>query len=393
MIYVILTYLFSPLIYLLIAARKKKAISRILIIQTAKIGDLICSTPVFREARKKYPAAHITVMANSVTRELLENNPNVDEIISGKNTDYKGLSGKLRLSGLIRRGKYDIGICLNPNVPFAVALFRGLVPIRLSVMPDFSGFTFKLASVFFTYFEKHVREKMVIETYMQMLKAIGIPSSNISKEVYKSKDADAKMQQILGEIINPPSPPFIKGGLGGFSEQIEKPLIGIAVSSGNKLKELGTDKITAVINMILDDMDAYIVLIGSEHEIKTADTVLQAVGRRESVITAVGKLHLRELPALIERLSLFIGVDSGITYMADALSIPLIDIAGPSDMKDQRPTGKNAVIIQKNDLPCVPCSHTFKSPYYCKINTRGCIESVSPEEIYHAAKKLLSEHN
>ena len=43
---------FSPLIYLLIAIRKKKAISRILIIQTAKIGDLICSTPVFREVKR-----------------------------------------------------------------------------------------------------------------------------------------------------------------------------------------------------------------------------------------------------------------------------------------------------------------------------------------------------
>ena len=120
-------------------------------------------------------------MANSVTRELLEYNTNIDEIITVKHTDYKGLSGKLRLSDLIRRGKYDAGICLNPNIPFAIALFWGLVPTRLSVMPDFSGFTFKLASVFFTYFEKHVRGKMVIETYMQMLKAIGISSNDISK--------------------------------------------------------------------------------------------------------------------------------------------------------------------------------------------------------------------
>ena len=83
-------------------------------------------------------------------------------------------------------------------------------------------------------------------------------------------------------------------------------------------------------------------------------------------------------------------MDTGITYMADALSIPLINIAGPSDMKDQRPTGKKAVIIQKTDLSCVPCSHTFKSPYYCKINTRECINSVSVDEIYINAKKLLS---
>ena len=139
---------FSPFIYLLIAVRKKKTISRILIIQTAKIGDLICSTPVFREARKKYPDAHITVIANPVTRELLEYNSNVDEIITVKQAGYKGLSGKLRLSNLIRRGKYDAGICLNPNIPFAIALLWGLVPIRLSVMPDFSGLTYKLASVF-----------------------------------------------------------------------------------------------------------------------------------------------------------------------------------------------------------------------------------------------------
>jgi len=258
-------------------------------------------------------------------------------------------------------------------MPYAIALFWGLVPIRLSVMPDFSGLTFKLASILFTYLEKHTRGKMVIETYLQMLGAIGISSKNISKEVYKSKDADAKAKNIIGKS--------------------DKPLIGIAVSSGNKLKELGADKIANVINSTLNDINADIVLIGSKQEKKTSDAVLQAVGNRDGIIDATGKLNLNELPALIERLSLFIGVDSGITYMADALSIPLINISGPADMEDQRPTEDNAVIIQKNGLACVPCSHAFKSPYYCKINTRECINSVSPEEIYHAAKRLLSQNN
>ena len=371
MIYVILTYLFSPLIYLLIAIRKKKAISRILIIQTAKIGDLICSTPIFREVKKKYPDAHITAIANPVTRELLEYNPNIDEIITVKQAEYKGFSGKLRLSDLIRRGKYDAGICLNPNIPFAIALFWGLVPIRLSVMPDFSGFTFKLASVFFTYFEKHVRGKMVIETYMQMLKAIGISSNDISKEVYKSKDADAKAEQIIGKI--------------------DKPLIGIAVSSGNKLKELGVDKIVSIINMTLDDIDADIVLVGSEHEIKAADAVLQTVGKKDRIINAVGKLRLKELPALLERLSLFIGVDTGIIYMADALSVPIIHLAGPIDTSEQHPVGKNVKIIQYK-LPCVPCTYVFKATYNCKLRSRECINTIKTEDIVNAAKNLLPKH-
>lgn len=369
MFYILFTYLLSPVLSATIFLLSKKNVKKILIIQTAKIGDLICSTPLFREIKKNYPDASLSAMVNSSTRGLLENNPNIDGIITIKHADYKGLKGKLRLSGLIRKGKYDIGICLNPNIPFAIALFWGLVPIRLSVMPDISGITFKLASAFFTHLEKHIRGRMVIETYIQLLKAIGISSSDISKEVYKSKNANSMAEQIIGNI--------------------NKPLIGIAVSSGNKLKELGTDKIASIINMILNYIDAYIILIGSKQEIKTADIVLETVKKEGRVINAAGKLHLRELPALIERLSLLIGVDTGITYMADALSIPLINIAGPSDMKDQRPTGKKVVIIQKADLPCVPCSHTFETPYYCKINTRECIESVTADEIFKKAKALL----
>ncbi|MBA4322721.1 MAG: hypothetical protein C0408_07885, partial [Odoribacter sp.] len=160
MIYAILTHLFSPLINLLIFLKRGKKISRILVIQTAKIGDLICSTPVFKEIKKKYPEAYLAVMVNPITKELLGHNPYVNEIIAVKSTDCTGLSGKIKLSGLIRKGKYNVALCLNPNVPFAVAMFWGLVPERLSVMPDFAGITFRIASAFHTHLEKHIRGKM-----------------------------------------------------------------------------------------------------------------------------------------------------------------------------------------------------------------------------------------
>ena len=368
MIYVLLTYLFYPFLSLIASLKKKSEFKRILVIQTAKIGDMICSAPIFREIKKKYPRVHLSVMQTPFTGELTENNPYVDEIITIKNTDYKGLLGKIRLSNLICRGKYDIAICLNPNVPFAIALFWGLVPVRLSVMPDFSGITFKLASIFYTFLEEHIRGRLVTETYMQMLKKIGIESSDISRDVYKLKGADKKAQQILGRV--------------------DKSIIGVAVSSGNKLKELGVEKIAAITNMLLDSFDAYVVFIGSKEDKETVDKVLVLVNKKNRIIDATGKVSLGELPALIENLSLFIGVDTGITYMADALLIPIIDIAGPSDMSDQRPLGKKTRIIQK-DISCVPCSHAFKSPYSCKRGDRICITSVDVSEIIEAAKKLL----
>lgn len=372
MIYIILTYLFSPFLYLFIAMKKRKTISRILVIQTAKIGDLICSTPIFREVKKKYPHASITAMINPVTEELLVYNPYVNKVIAIKNEDYRGFSGKIWLSNLICKGNYDIGICLNPNVPFAIALFWGLVPIRLSVMPDFSGFTFKLASVFFTYLEKHARGRMVIETYINMLKFINIETNDITKEVYAAPDAEPKAEQILAKT--------------------RQPLIGIAVSSGNRLKELETEKIANLIDIILDNINADIVLIGSNHDRNTASVILDLVSKKDKTIDATGRLNLSELPALIERLSLFIGVDTGITYMADALSVPIIHLAGPIDTSEQHPIGEKVIIIQ-NKLPCVPCTYVFKAAYACRTNTRECVRMIKIEDIVRAAAALLEKRS
>lgn len=369
MIYVILSYLLSPLIFLLAALRRKETPVNILVIQTAKIGDLICSTPVFREVKKKFPAARLTAIISPVTEKLLLNNPYVDKIITLKNSEYRGLSGRIRLSALIRRGGYEIAVCLNPNVPFAVSLFWGLVPLRLSVMPDYCGLTFRMASLLFSHLERHERGRLLIETYMKMLKRIGINSDDISKEVYRSDGAEKKVTELLGNFDNP--------------------LIGIAVSSGNKMKELGSAKISGLSNKILSNLNVVLVLIGSGADMKASENIISSIHNKEKIINAAGKLGLDELPALIERLSLFIGVDTGITYMADALSIPLIDISGPSDMKDQRPTNKNAVIIKK-DIPCVPCSHAFNSPYDCKLSTRECITGVSVEEVFSAVPALLN---
>ena len=373
MIYIALTYLFSPVLYLLLFLRKKD-IRRILVIQTAKIGDLICSTSVFRAIKKKYPDARLSVMVSPVTRELLEHNPYINEIIPLQKDFYKGFTGKIRLAGLFRKGRYDVSISLNPNVPFTLAMFWGLIPVRISIMPDFAGITYKMASVFSTYLERHIRGRLVAETYMAMLKAIGIDDNDISKDVFKSPDADGKVEKFLKSAIRNPQS-AIK--------------IGIAVTSGNRLKEWGAEKTASLVDRLITELNVCIVLIGSETDRDVSDIILKTTEKRDMIIDAVGKFTIGELPALIQRLSLFIAVDTGIIYMADALNIPLVDIAGPADMEDQRPAAKKVVIIQKK-LSCVPCSHAFKAPYSCRYWHRECITSITVEEVFEGVSRLMA---
>lgn len=368
MLYVILSYLFYPVVRLAMAVRRRRDIQRILVIQTAKIGDVICSTPIFRALAQRFPEAHTTVLVNPITRELLEGNPHVHAAVTIRPEFYAGLAGKFRLARLIRDGRYDVAVCMNPNVPFAVGLFWGLVPIRLSVMPNFVGSTFRLASGLFTHLAPHSGERLVVQTYLDALRYVGVDSHDFAKEVTKARGADEKAQALLADVT--------------------QPVVGIAVSSANKLKQLSAAKISRLIDSLRRQNDLYVVLIGSAQDRRDADEVIALLGDTARVIDAVGKFTLGELPALLERLSVFVGVDSGLTYMADACATPIVQIAGPVNIKEQRPLGKACVIITR-DLPCAPCSHVFKTVQSCKIRTRECIESVTADEIYNATLSLL----
>jgi len=369
MIYVFLTYLFYPLLWIRIQLRRSRQVQRILVIQTAKIGDIICSTPVFRALAQRFPEAHITALVNPVTRELLEGNPHVHAAVAIRPEFYAGLAGKFRLARLIRGGRYDVAVCMNPNVPFAIGLFWGLVPIRLSVMPNFAGSTFRLAAGLFTHLAPHRGERLVMQTYFDALQYIGVDSNDFAKEVTKARGADEKAQALLAGV--------------------KPPIVGIAVSSANKLKQLSAAKIARLVDSLRKQNDLHVVLIGSAQDRYDADEVIALLGDTARVIDAVGKFTLGELPALLERLSVFVGVDSGLTYMADACATPIVQIAGPVNIKEQRPLGKACVIITR-DLPCAPCSHVFRTVQSCRIRTRECIESVTADEIYDAVLTLLA---
>lgn len=370
MLYLLISLFLYPFFYVWIWIKKRRNhINRILIIQTAKIGDFICSTPLFREIKKKYPKSYLIVMVNSIVKELAELNPYIDEVIPISIKNYKGLFGKIQLANIIRKKKCDIGISLNPNLTFSIVLLWGLVPKRISILPNFSGFTFKIASKFFDYLEPHYLGQLIVETYLKMLKFIEIETSNTTKEVYQQHYAETKVEKFL-------------------NKNTTLPFIGIAISSGNKLKELDNLKIVEIINKIFEEINCYIILIGSENDSKKAEEILRYIKDKERVINAVGKFTLGELPALLKKLQVFIGVDTGITYMADALNIPIIYLVGPTDISEQRPTN-NKVIIVHHRLPCYPCSFIFKTSSVCKLNTKDCIKSIQSEEVVKALTKIL----
>jgi ADP-heptose:LPS heptosyltransferase len=376
MAYLWLTWLFAPLLRHL-AGRAPAGPQRIIVIQMAKIGDMVCTTPVFRALKARYPQAHLSVMAIAQNAPLLRVNPHVDAVIEADARQFRGLHGKWRLARLLRAAHADTLICLNAGAAYAVAALWALIPRRLAVQSNVGGSSHRLAARLWSETELHRGDRLIQATYMALLARLGVREASMDKEIFMAPGAAAKAEAVLGLYAD--AMPVAPGVL-----------VGIGVSSGNRLKALGSEKIIAVAQQILAAQPAVrFVLIGSKDEQSQAQDIARHLPPA-AVIDACGALGIAELPALLQRLTVFIGVDSGVTYMADALNLPIVSVAGPVDMQETRPVGQRVIILQRTNLPCVPCSHTFDAPYTCRVGTRACIKEISAVEIARAALALLT---
>lgn len=370
MIYLLLTWLFSPLLYLRLALRRSHPEPReILLIQTAKIGDFICTTPLFREIKRRYPQCRLSILLHPTNAPLAAQNPHIDAILCYQSADYRGLRGKLKLLGLLRSREFDTTICVSPNLAFLLAPLWAGIRRRLAILPNYGGASYRLAAPFLSAGEPHVSGRQVLETEFRLLRALDVRPASLDKEVYATPEAASKVAAWLPATIS------------------HRRLIGIGLSSGNKMKELGTEKLCSLIRPLLENTGNSVVLIGAAVDRGQGDEIMRLLAN-DRIVNSAGAFSLAELPELLTRLALYIGVDSGITYMADALKIPVIDIMGPADADDQRPTGAQAVVM-RSGAACAPCSHAFKAPYECANGTTSCVKTVSTSEIFKHVSNLL----
>lgn len=114
---------------------------RILVIRRDNIGDLLCTTPMLHALRRRYPSAHIAVLANSYNAPVLANNPDVDRVHAYTKAKHADTLRPLcwwrewRLYRALRAGRFDLIIHANPVPhPRTARLVRYLrAPYRLGV--------------------------------------------------------------------------------------------------------------------------------------------------------------------------------------------------------------------------------------------------------------------
>ena len=106
---------------------KTAELRRIAVLRNDRLGDLVCTLPLFEALRHGCPAAHITAMVSPATAGLLNHHPHVDEVLSA---DKRMPTGEL--ARMIGAGRYDAILLTHCTGRNALAALRARVPIRVT---------------------------------------------------------------------------------------------------------------------------------------------------------------------------------------------------------------------------------------------------------------------
>ena len=101
----------------------------ILFLRYDRIGDMVITTPVFRELKLAYPQIKITVLASKINQDVLRNNPYVDHIITNhKNNFFSDLFSLLKL----RKQEFDVCVEFEHSVvPHALIRLKIIKPKKI----------------------------------------------------------------------------------------------------------------------------------------------------------------------------------------------------------------------------------------------------------------------
>jgi lipopolysaccharide heptosyltransferase II len=377
LLYVVLTYLFWPVLRALArrrAARRPGGRTRFLIVQTAKIGDLVYATPLWRAIKTTRPDARVTLLAHPAAAPLVATDGQLDEIHTVDAAALRGLAGKWRLARLIRRGRYDVALCLTPSLGLAVALLWGLVPRVILLVPDVAGVTFR-ALARLAVGVSHRRGDPLAEAYARLAAAAGVTGDMQCRTLLPPPEARARAQEFLEA----------RGVSGGTV------LVGIAPAAGNPVKQWLPERVAALAERIVADGGARVVFIGSKADRGLVGAILErmAASSRAASIDAAGAFGLQDLPDLLSRLTLLISADSGPLHIAEAVGVPAVIIGGPADLSE-RDLRTEHILVQP-DLPCVPCVSAFAAPYACPLQHHRCIEDTTVAEVWAAVGTMLEK--
>lgn len=270
-------------------------VNKILVIYSGRFGDILLSTPVIRLLKEKWPTSKITYLTHPKRYEILLHNDSFIDKVSYITSKKMGIE---------KDEKYDLVIILNKDnesfIKQSMKVSKNIISFRVG--------NYDLEKQLL-YTKKYPLQHSMhsVDMRLSLLNSLNKVVSS-KKLMYKiSQDEDNFASKYLREF-----------------NLDNKILIGIQANSFHT-KSFRNWSIENFVNLCLkineDYKNVYFLLFGSEDDIVNISKIKEKINN--SFIVA-GKVSFRESAAIMSKINLYIGVDTGPTHIVGTMNIPMI---------------------------------------------------------------------
>lgn len=295
---------------------------KIAFVRLTSLGDIILAMAALQVVRRHLPECHITWAAEKRFADILDHNPDIQQIIR---VDLKGLKKKKSLSAVraeYRRlascGDFDAVIDLHGMLKSAI--------VAASLGGTRHGFARQM-----------LKEPLAGLFYNR---SVPVPLELPAVYRYAALAAQSLGLDFRPEDLCPPQPYLFWGEADGAATDeyfvTDRRTILLVPETSAGYKNYPPEKFARVANQLEGNI---IICHGNQQEFLTASLIAE----RAPHARVLPRLNLNQLKAAVGRCDLVIGGDSGPTHIAWATGIPSITLFGATPVCIC-PTDRNRII-------------------------------------------------
>jgi len=327
------------------------SLKRILIIQTAFLGDVILATGIVHKLRLTYSNAKIDFLLKKENAHVLQGHPDIDNLILfDKSTKWKEL---WRLIKIIRKEKYDLVVNLHRFASSGILATLSNATITV-------GFDKNPLSTFYTTSVPHVLGSR----------------ANPFHEIQRNHSL------ITDFVDDIPEKPFLQitpEVLQKTREYRQGSYVCIAPTSVWYTKQLPEEKWAALIRKIPETTTIYLLGGTTDHD---KCERIKNNARRNNVKILAGKLSIQASAAVMKEAVLNFVNDSAPTHLASAVdgAVCTVYCSTVPDFGFGPLSSFSRIVETTEVLSCRPCNlHGYKN---CPLTHFKCATTIEVDTMY-----------
>lgn len=270
----------------------------ILYINVSRIGDTLLVTPAVRAVAAHWPQARITLLAHPRREEVIRFLPFVDRTGVIEKT-------RARFMGRLPGKRYDLAFVSNFDAPLIEYALRVATRVVAFRQPDET----LNRRLYHAVEHPELQTTHAVDIQLLLPTALGVPPADKAL-AYCVTDAESRWAQSF----------LVDYGVAGC-----KPLVGLQMASfpTKAYRDWPPAHFSELCRRILGRWPkAHFLIFGGELEKDRTETLTAEFGAAATL--CAGRLTLRETAALMNRIGLYVGVDTGPTHLMGALHRPMV---------------------------------------------------------------------